>query len=43
MFASLFDSIKISKTKENLMRANRLVLQRLLSAYEAGRTIVEGL
>ncbi len=39
-FASLFEPIKTSKTKkEKLMRADRLVLQRLISAYEAGRTI----
>ena len=39
-FSSLFEPHKISRTeKEKVMRADRLVLQRLISAYEAGRSI----
>ena len=38
-FSSLFEPHKISRTeKEKVMRADRLVLQRLISAYEAGRS-----
>ena len=39
-FASLYEptrSLKTGKEKEKIIRADRLVLQRLLTAYEAGR------
>ena len=41
-FASLYKptkSLKTGKNKEKVIRADRLVLQRLLTAYEAGRSI----
>ena len=41
-FASLYKptkSLKTGKDKEKVIRADRLVLQRLLTAYEAGRSI----
>ena len=41
-FASLYEPTKSSKSvkeKEKIIRADRLVLQRLLTAYEAGRSI----
>ncbi len=41
-FASLYEptkSLKTGKEKEKIIRADRLVLQRLLTAYEAGRSI----
>ena len=40
-FASLYEptkSLKTGKEKEKIIRADRLVLQRLLTAYEAGRS-----
>ena len=41
-FVSLYEptrSLKTGKEKEKIIRADRLVLQRLLTAYEAGRSI----
>ena len=41
-FASLYEptrSLKHGKEKEKIIRADRVVLQRLLTAYEAGRSI----
>ena len=38
-FASLYEVVKVSKGKQNTIKINRNILQRLVTAYRAGRDV----